>query len=251
MLNLKNLVKLQQKKYRQEYGLFLVEGRKGIEEALASGQILEQLVMTRQFAELHGEAFLNQPSLIVANTEFHQLTETVNPEGIIAALKLPKAELSMLMNTKNAQQIAILEDIRDPGNLGTMIRTADWFGLDGLLLLGGADPYQPKVVRASMGSLFHLPIIQSQNPGADLEQLKKFGFTLIATRPELADAKQTATLTTLTHTKIALIFGNEAHGTSATIDQLADHSISIPRYGQAESLNVAVSFGILLSQLKK
>jgi TrmH family RNA methyltransferase len=251
MLNLKNLAKLQQKKYRQEYCLFLVEGRKGIEEALASGQMLEQLVMTRQFAELHGEAFLNQTSLIVTDTEFHQLTETVNPEGVIAALKLPKTELSMLMKTKDAQQIAILEDIRDPGNLGTMIRTADWFGLDGLLLLGGADPYQPKVVRASMGSIFHLPIVHSQNPSTDLAQLKKSGFTLIATRPELANIKQTPVTSMPTQAKIALIFGNEAHGTSTTTDQLADRSISIPRYGRAESLNVAVSFGILLSQLKK
>lgn len=259
MLSLKNLAKLQQKKYRQEYGLFLVEGKKTIQEAIASGAKPEQLVMTREFAQSSSELFPQERVNIVNIAEFRQLTETVNPEGIMAVLPLPQTTLITLINAAHARQIAILEDIRDPGNLGTMIRTADWFGLSGLVLLGGADPYQPKVVRASMGSLFHLPIAYLQASPDHLQalhQLKAAGFQLLVTRPELASPASAANTptsnitTSQPQTNLALIFGNEAHGTSNAVDQLADRSISIPRYGQAESLNVAVSFGILLSQLK-
>lgn len=244
MFGLKILSKLNQKKYRSEYGCFIVEGKKGVSEAIASGKEVIQLVMTRQFANQEKSFGENQETLIVDEKDFAKLAETVTPSGIAAIVRMPNDDLGTIKKTK---LIAVLEDIRDPGNLGTIIRTADWFGLDAILLIGGADPYQPKVVRSSMGSIFHLPIVTSQNGEADLIELKKAGFKIVVTRPELADSKKIVNF----RDKTAIIFGNESKGTSKEIDLLADQSLSIPKHGQAESLNVAVSFGIVISDVAK
>lgn len=244
MFGLKVISKLNQKKYRQEYGCFIVEGKKGVMEAIEAGQKIIQLVMTNEFAYKEPYFAKEQEKLIIKENDFARLAETVTPSGIAAIIELPKNNLSL---TKDFKTIAILEDIRDPGNFGTMIRTADWFGLDAILTIGGADPYQAKVVRSSMGSIFHLPIIQIEDVKTDLNKLKDYGFEIIVTRPELANDKQTKN----NFLKTALVFGNESRGTSSFIDQLADGSLSIPKYGQAESLNVAVSFGILLDRIKR
>lgn len=244
MFGLKIISKLNQKKYRSEYGCFIVEGKKGVLDAIASGKEIIELVMTRQFASFEEDFGENQEKLIVDDRDFARLAETVTPSGIAAVVRMPNYSL---IDLEKGKFIAVLEDIRDPGNLGTMLRTADWFGLDGILLLGGADPYQSKVVRSSMGSIFHIPVVSSQNPIEDLLSLKKSGFEVVVTRPELAGAKQEKSKL---GDKIALVFGNESQGTSREIDEMADRSLSIPKYGQAESLNVAVSFGILLNQIK-
>jgi TrmH family RNA methyltransferase len=244
MFGLKIISKLNQKKYRSEYGCFIVEGKKGVLDAIASGKEIIELVMTKQFASFEEDFGENQERLIVDDRDFARLAETVTPSGIAAVVRMPNYNLTDL---EKGKFIAVLEDIRDPGNLGTMIRTADWFGLDGILLLGGADPYQSKVVRSSMGSIFHIPVVASQSPVEDLLSLKKAGFEVVVTRPELAQEKQEKSKL---GDKIALVFGNESQGTSREIDELADRSLSIPKYGQAESLNVAVSFGILLNQIK-
>lgn len=244
MFGLKVLSKLNQKKYRSEYGCFIVEGKKGVSEAITSGQKIVQLVMTRQFAKLEKGFGENQETLIVDEKDFTKLAETVTPSGIAAIVRMPNDDLETIKKTKF---IAILEDIRDPGNLGTIIRTADWFRLDAILLIGGADPYQAKVVRSSMGSIFHLPIVTSQNGEADLIELKKAGFKIVVTRPELADSRKVVNF----KNKTAVVFGNESKGTSKEIDQLADQSLSIPKHGQAESLNVAVSFGIVINDVIK
>ncbi len=243
IFGLKIVSKLNQKKYRNEYGCFIVEGKKGVMDALKSGKEVIQLVMTRKFADQEENFGANQEKLIVDERDFARLAETVTPSGIAAVVKLPNNNLSTI---EKGKIIAVLEDIRDPGNLGTMIRTADWFGLDGILLINGADPYQPKVVRSSMGSIFHLPIVISQNPIEDLSALKNKGFEIVVTRPELAGVKQEKTNF---EGKTAIVFGNESAGTSREIDELADRSLSISKYGQAESLNVAVSFGILVNSL--
>lgn len=244
MFSLKTLVKLQQKKYRREYGCFLLEGRKGVLEAVEAKAEILQLVLSQKFAREEEDFLPSLQRLVLDEHDFAKLADTVTPSGVMAVIKIPERNLD---DMKDGKLIAVLEDIRDPGNLGTMIRTADWFGVNGLLLLGGADPYQAKVVRSSMGSIFHLPIIITQEPLQSLRDLSKSGFQLVVTRPELAkDIKGPDKLSG----KLALIFGNESRGTSREIDQIADQAISIPKFGKAESLNVAVSFGILLNQLR-
>jgi len=252
LYGLKALSKLQQKKFRQEYGIFLVEGKKGVEEAVAAGAEVIGLVASEQFVRQTPEFvhhatikpfFAKNDVLTLNDTEFSRLADTTTPQGIMAVIQRQPTKLADLTKAKT---LVVFEDIRDPGNVGTMIRTADWFGVDGILFIGGADPYQPKVVRASMGSFFHLPMYEVEDIEDDVDLLKDAGFTIIVTRPEKTeqllplDPKQ----------KICVVFGNESHGTSAQIDQLADRSFTIPKFGNAESLNVAVSFGVALYALK-
>lgn len=254
MISTKTITKLQQKKYRQEMGCFVVEGKRAVADALASGARVVQLVVTDRFKREQQE-FFRSPQvkqfaqhhavLEIGESAFVKMVDTVTPQGIAAVIQLPSPTLASL---ETANLIAVLEDIRDPGNLGTMIRTADWFGVGGLLLAGGADPYQPKVVRASMGSLFHVPVVVSHTIIDELHRLKNQGFTLVVTRPELA-RDQSHKL--VAHDKLCLIFGSEAHGTSPEIDTLADQTLSIPKFGAAESLNVAVSFGIAMYEFKR
>lgn len=245
------LSKLQQKKYRKEYGCFVVEGKKGVIDAIHAKAVIQQLVVTSEFVREQAD-YCQQPEvrrffdeylvLELPESEFARVVESSTPQGVAAVVQTPTTDLSALLP---GSVVAVLEDIRDPGNLGTMIRTADWFGVDGLLLIGGADPYQPKVVRSSMGSMFHVPVVISQDIQAELTTLKQHGFRIIVTRPEASqkslDLKENA--------KVCVIFGNEADGTSDQIDALADEAFSIPKIGQAESLNVAVSFGILMYAL--
>lgn len=256
MYGMKTLPKLLQKKYREEFGCFLVEGKRGVLDAVNSTAEVVQLVATSEFIHQQRE-YLKEPALNsfftknavlrVNEAELARLTETTTPQGIVAVVKLPSVSFETLLA---GQHVVVLEDIRDPGNLGTMIRTADWFGVSGMLLVGGADPYQPKVVRSSMGSLFHVPILSSQDITEELEKAKSAGFRVVVTRPELADGSSTNQKLAADQ-KVCIVFGNEAHGTSAELDALADQSLSIPKFGNAESLNVAVSFGVVLYELKR
>ena len=256
MYGMKVLPKLLQKKYREEFGCFLVEGKRGVLDAVSSDAEVVQLVATPGFIH-HQREYLQEPVvqtfftknmvLRVNEAEFARLTETNTPQGVVAVVKTPSFSFEKLLST---QHIVVLEDIRDPGNLGTMIRTADWFGVGGIVLVGGADPYQPKVVRSSMGSLFHVPIFISQDITEELEKAKAEGFSIVVTRPELAD-RLSKTQKIDPQQKVCVVFGNEAHGTSAELDALADQSLSIPKFGNAESLNVAVSFGVVIYELKR
>lgn len=253
MLSVKLITKLQQKKYRQEMGCFVVEGKRAVADAFASGARVVQLVVTDRFKREQPDFFhfpqvkqfvQHHAVLEIGESVFAKMVDTVTPQGIAVVMQLPTNTLAAL---ENANLIAVLEDIRDPGNLGTMIRTADWFGVEGLLLVGGADPYQPKVVRASMGSLFHVPLVLSRSIDQELRTLKQKGFTILVTRPEITATQE---IPQVKSKKQCLIFGNEAHGTSPVIDALADQTISIPKFGKAESLNVAVSFGIVMHALR-
>lgn len=254
MLSVKLITKLQQKKYRQELGCFVVEGKRAVHDALESGASIKQLIVTDRFIRHEQEFFRSHKTkefaqrnevMEIGESAFAKMVDSVTPQGIAAVVQLPT---NTAASFENAKLIAILEDIRDPGNLGTMIRTADWFGVEGMLLIGGADPYQPKVVRSSMGSLFHVPLVLSQNIHQELETLKQNGFSIIVTRPEIESTKG---ISKVISSKQCLIFGSEAHGTSAAIDALADQTLSIPKFGKAESLNVAVSFGIVMHELTK
>lgn len=254
MLGHKALAKLDRKKFREECGVFLVEGKKGVMDALEAGAEVEELVMTDRFVHEQREFcqhtkvrsfFDTHKVLSLSDGSFVQLADTTTPQGVLAVVKMPQLALSSLLSGKT---LAILDDVRDPGNVGTIIRTADWFGIDGLIFAGGADPYQPKVVRASMGSLFHMPLYVSEDILEDLKELKSSGFKLVVTRPELADLPSTALPDS---EKLCVIFGNESHGTSDEVDALADQAFGLPRFGKAESLNVAVSFGLVMYELKK
>lgn len=249
MLSFKNVLKLKHKKYRHQFEAFIIEGTKAVEDSLTSNLELDQVFYTQDWfrqnqVTAHHQVFRSLSHQQLSRDQLNALADSTTPQGVIAVARLPKTDLSQL---SQASLLAILEDIRDPGNLGTMIRTADWFGVDAIMTIGGADPYQPKVVRSSMGSVGRVPLVESHSILEDIHWLKQHQFTVVTTRPELA--KQAAPIKKLP--KAAVIFGNEATGTSSRLDQLADTAISIPQYGAAESLNVAVSFGIVMYELTK
>jgi TrmH family RNA methyltransferase len=155
----------------------------------------------------------------------------------------PAADVATLATQK---LVVVLENIRDPGNLGTMIRTADWFGASSVVCIAGADPWGEKVVRSSMGSVFHLSLLSFERATTAIQTLKAAGFTIMVTRPEVK-----SNLTKEPAQKLALVMGNESTGTSEEVDAAADLTYSIPQFGKAESLNVGVSLGITLHDLSK
>lgn len=252
-LPLKDLSKLNKKHFRDETGLFLIEGKKIFAEAKAAGAGIQQVLVTGKF--LHEQSdFLQENGLtprditVIADHNAERLSETQTPPGIFAVVTKPEVSVDTLFE-KNF--VAAFENVRDPGNMGTMIRTADWFGVNGILTSEtSVDAYNDKVLRGSMGSVFHLDVVSSLDFQSDIEELKAHGFTIVVTRPENADKKETSFIPKQGQ-KICLVLGNESLGTSAGIDQLADAFYSIPRLGKAESLNVAVSFGIILHDFQQ
>lgn len=247
MLSIKDLTKLEKKSFRDELGVFLIEGKKVFAEARIAGLVMEQILVSEKFLSENRDYFTQfhlsfKDLVIISQHNAERLSDTTSPAGLFAVIKKPTVNLSDLLS---CSQIVALEDIRDPGNLGTMIRTADWFGVTGMIVTSaGVDMYNGKVLRASMGSVFHLKIFTSDHLAGDLAELQKKGFELIVTRPETS-----STVQSMTAEKSCLIFGNESEGTSEQVDRLADQVFAIPKFGQAESLNVGVAFGITLHQL--
>ena len=181
------------------------------------------------------------PSYLVTDEVMRAVSDLPTPQGIIAVMHLEEKKLSI-----DSGGWLMLDHVQDPGNVGTMIRTADAFGLSGVLLgKGTADIYSTKVLRSMQGSNYHLPVIT-----VDLNQiipdLKKKGFMVYGT--ELNE--QAVALTKIKPTEnYAIIMGNEGQGVSSELLALADQNIYIPMKGNAESLNVGVATGILLYQL--
>lgn len=248
MYSIKQLAKLSRKSYRDQEGIFLAEGKKIIEEALNARAELVQLLATRDFQK-NNDAWLRQfdrflSPIEISDANLARLSSTKTPPGVMAVIRKPKVKLDDVLTH---QRLVIFEDIKDPGNLGTMLRTADWFGVTGIIVsTTGVDPYNDKVLRATMGSHFHQQIYTSHSLSEDLKELKNQGFHLIVStlhsnspKPQLPRSAG----------KWALVMGNESNGVSYSTEKMADSQYTIPRRGQAESLNVAVSFGIILHTL--
>jgi TrmH family RNA methyltransferase len=245
--SIKEISKLDSKSVRDQEGVFLVEGKKVLAEVYLAGLPVIQVLTTEKFLREQHEFLqlykINRHDVtIISDQNALRITGTKTPQGVFAVVKKPETQLFDLLKYNF---LVVLENIRDPGNLGTILRTADWFGVKGVIVSeDGADPYNDKVVRSAMGSLFHLDVYSSYSLVDDLQELKDAGFKLIATRPEAPTTLQAADLS-----KFALVMGNESLGTSAEVDGLADVTYSIPKYGNAESLNVAVSFGIVTQKI--
>jgi TrmH family RNA methyltransferase len=174
------------------------------------------------------------------------MTETVHPQGVLAVCELLDVPLDALV-ARQPRLVAVCVDVRDPGNAGTVIRCADAAGADGVVLAGtSVDPYNGKAVRASAGSLFHLPVVVAADPSYAVEGLRAAGLTLLATtgagRLDLDDALDDGILAA----RSAWLFGNEAHGLPRELQDLADHRVRIPIHGRAESLNLATAAAVCL-----
>lgn len=247
---LKRIRSLSQKKFRVEYGLFLIEGVRLVEEALSAHADIVEIWHTKELgASERGSRFLrdlDSRSVQHVQTDIlnlKQISHTVHGQGIVAAVRT--AEQADLEEGKNDNWL-FLDEIRDPGNMGTILRTADWFALKHVALSKKCvDVYNSKVVRSGMGAHFHLALHESQ----DLGEIKKLGHTIIAADPQGKPITQIQELSTQSPEKWCLVVGSEAHGISSRIKPLVDHFFSIPGSGRAESLNAAVAAGIMLHRL--
>ncbi|MCU5745696.1 RNA methyltransferase [Staphylococcus sp. SQ8-PEA] len=234
---IKQANKLKKKRERDKTGLALIEGHHLIEEAIQSNIVVEQLFCidpNRIDEETLGYAhFAYQITTKVAEV----LSETVTPQGIFAVIKQPDFEVVQ------PKQVLLIDQIQDPGNLGTLIRTADAAGLDLIVLeKGTADPYQDKVLRSSQGSVFHQPIVYR-----DLKTfISEFDGCVYGTSIEGA----TSFKEIQPSDSFALLLGNEGAGVRSEILSSTDQNLTIPIYGQAESLNVAIAGSILIYHLK-
>ncbi len=248
---IKHINKLQQKKFRKEYQEFIVEGKKGVEEALKTDSDINLIIV--ESAKRDDDGFKdiikkaeNRKILIefCSSVDIGKIKTTETFPGIMAVVSQDDYSLDDILST----DVICLDGIKDPGNLGTIIRTADWFGVNCIILSEDCvDPYNEKVVRSSMGSIFRVSIFQSNDLEKTLDNLKtKHGYDLIGLVMK-GDSISKST----SSSKNVYVFGSESHGIRADIEKKLDKKYTIPGIGKAESLNVGVSVGILLNQISK
>jgi TrmH family RNA methyltransferase len=245
---------LQQKKFRDETGTFVVEGVRLTRDAVASDFEILDALYTAEMAEDPAarpvlerlRAKCRQVEQVTAR-EMEQLAETVSPPGMLAVLRQKHETAAGLIDRREPTRVIVaLDGVADPGNVGSIVRTCDWFGVDGVLLgRNSVDLYNPKVVRATMGGMFHLPVVDDVDLLPVLTHAKSLGYTLCVTDPAGETHHDRVTFAGRT----LIVFGNEARGVSDQVRDLADSRVTIRRYGAGESLNVAVACGIVLSRL--
>lgn len=232
---------LQHKKFRDQNSLFIAEGEKICRELLKS-EFVPELVVIRDYPSAESvslaEAFADQGIAVYSapKNQFDQMSTTRSPEGILAVVN--KKESTLL----TGEPFVALDSVTDPGNIGTIIRTAEWFGINQVILgRDCADKYNPKVVRSSMGSVFRSSIISYH----DLHEFLTDNYSGYQIFGAVLDSKNE--LKKLKHNKkYGIIFGSESHGISPDLMDLVNKDFTIEGFGKAESLNVAMAVGISL-----
>lgn len=239
----KKIASLKEKKYRERYREFMVEGALSVTWALSSPYQVRDIVFSEDFhlpedLQTEGKNLVKVPAHL-----FAKMADTKTPQGILCTCSLPETPAM-----PEAGLFVYCDRVRDPGNLGTIIRTADAMGFDGVILSPDCvDPYNPKLVRSTMGSLFHITLYD----GVDYEAMATWqhhGFSLaVSALSEKAVTPQELSVTD----KTVIVMGNEASGVSKEILSLADSVVKIPMAGSAESLNVAAAAAILMYETAK
>ncbi len=241
---IKELKSLHEKKGRRNLGAFLLEGLRLVDDAVSSGAAIRYFVVSDSFVEKSLEVVNGKPGIRVITLPddlFSRVSETQSPQGIMAVVDIPDYDVETILAGLN--RIMVLENLQDPGNLGTIIRSADACGFDGVLLSkDSVDPHNPKVVRSTMGSLFRIPILIPEDLYASLKRLQERGIRVKAAHPREALPCWEADLTG----NLALVIGNEGNGLSEELLKIADDRIMIPMEGGAESLNASSAASILL-----
>jgi RNA methyltransferase, TrmH family len=239
---------------RQRARLFLAEGPQAVSEALASGGVVSQLFVTalaqaRHRALARLAAAQGADVHVVSGEVMAELAQTVTPQGVLAVCRFIDVGLARALATaaRGPSLIVVLANVRDPGNAGTVLRTADAAGADAVLFAGSSvDPYNSKCVRASAGSLFHLPVVVGTPVPDAVRALRQAGLRLLA-----ADGGAGRTLDDLAADgqlgrPTGWLFGNEAWGLPDDVRALADEAVAVPIYGRAESLNLAAAAAVCL-----
>jgi len=251
---LKYFASLKQKKYRISEGRFLVEGLRLCEELLSSDYKTETLLYCPQkLSSPRAEALLaharrkNIPTVEIDARALKRLTDTEAAQGVVAVAHRKTFHLNDVIDAARGPVLAV-DRVRDPGNLGTLLRTAAWFGAVGVLMSrDSVELTNPKVVRSTMGALFYLPVVTELDLTAVFIKLRDS-----ATPVLVADVRDGTVYWEVAFSpRGVLVVGNEASGVSPTIRQMATQLVRIPRYGRSESLNVAVAAGVILSEWRR
>lgn len=229
---------LKDRKGRRESGCFLVEGRKMVEEALASAFDVET-VLVQEGMELPDG--LSMPVYELPAHVLAAVCDTKTPQGIAAVVRMK--EQSAL-----GKHIVVLDGVQDPGNVGTIIRTADAAGLDGVLLSNQcADVFSPKVLRATMGSIFRMNLRMTDDLPGELTKLREKGYSILSSQLDGTPFYEREKVAE----QFALVIGNEGNGVSEQVQQTATHRVRLPMRGGAESLNAAIAAAIMMYELMR
>ncbi|HLL68401.1 MAG TPA: RNA methyltransferase [Micromonosporaceae bacterium] len=239
--------RLQRRREREQTGLFLAEGPQAVREALTRPDCVVEVFASERGIDRHPDLLpVDAPVSLVTDEALAALTETVQPQGVVAVCRQPDLALGAAL-ARRPRLVAILVDIRDPGNAGTVLRTADAAGAAAVVFAGEAvDPYNGKAVRASAGSLFHVDVVRAPDPADVIDAVRRAGIAVLAADPygetdldTLADAGGLDGPT-------AWLFGSEAHGLPAVLSGAADARVRVPIHGRAESLNLAAAAAVCL-----
>ncbi len=239
---IRTITSLQHKKFRREYGLFVVEGIKSVMEFIHSNYTVQHIYYTPQAAAKVVKIPQNIKSEQISEQDLNRISSLKTPQGILALVEIPTDRSLAIDALQNGFNL-VLDDIQDPGNLGTIIRTAEWFGFRQIICsLGSVDAYNPKVVQASMGSLARMAVRYTDIAALTANApVPVFGAVLDGTpiyETNFGDAG-------------LIVLGNEGNGISAAVLANIGHRVTIPRIGQAESLNVAVSTALFCAELTR
>ena len=241
---IKTLRSLNTKKGRLLNKMILLEGKRLIEEVLSGENKIRRIWATKEF-ENNNLKFTKKINFEeISNKEIKMITGTVHPQGIIAITEIEKSSLDAISG--NA---ILLDNISDPGNLGTIMRSACWFGVRNIFLSEGCvDPYNSKVIRSAMGAHFKQNIVIDKLENL-INHLYLNNYQLLST--DLNSDNNLKSLKIDKNKKWGIVFGNEAHGLSKLTKEKIEYNVKIPQFGSIESLNVAVACGIFLYEMTK
>lgn len=242
---------LKQKKFREENRKYLIEGKRFVEEAIKEKIKVESFFFSDKIYKVSGGSQLIEKIdtgtnriYEVSDKLLEEICDTENPQGIVAVIPMENYSLdSVILENKS---YVILEGIQDPGNMGTIIRTADAAGFDGIIALKGCvDIYNPKVLRSTMGSIFHIPIVLGVNNLDVFEALKKHNLKTFATHLNGKCSYFDAPMSK----GGAILIGNEANGLCEETSNMADVLVKIPMPGRAESLNASTAAALMMYEM--
>lgn len=242
---IKDIKKLKEKKYRDAFNKYIIEGIKLVEEAIQEKADIECIVICEDCMKedifdkklTYEIAKLN--CIYVSSKVFSTITDVSNPQGILAVIKRSEKNTNI---DYSENIIVVLDGIQDPGNLGTILRTVDSANLKQIVISNEtADAFNSKVVRSTMGAIFRVNIIKSTDLIKDLVDMKANGFDIVVTSLDTEDS-----VYDITYNKKVIVIGNEANGVSKEVQEIADNKVKIPMLGKTESLNASVAAGIMI-----
>ena len=242
---IRHIRKLKDKKYRDESNEYVVEGVKLVEEAVKENAKIKQIIVcedTTRTYEIPTHIMLEiakYECISVSDKIFNIITQVTNPQGIMAIIE-KNAQNAKIDYTQDI--IVVLDDVQDPGNLGTILRTVDSIGLNQIIVSKGtADAFNSKVVRSTMGAIFRIKIIEVENLAQAIKEMRKHHFKLMVTSLQTKNS-----IYDIDFYKKIIVIGNEANGVSKEIQDMADEKAKIPMLGRTESLNASVAAGVVM-----